>query len=355
MCWVVWLAGFAVVALAILYSLSLRFRSDRKADEIHFAKTTDGWPIALHRYLPRGKKRNLLPVVFAHGLGANRFNFDLDDRHSLAVFLADRGYDVFLLEVRGVGWSRKPGWFASGRWDICFDDFVSKDIPTAIDWICDRTGKKQVHWIGHSMGAMLSYALAQFDTAEKVHSVCAIAGPGDWRSLQKSMSHLLRFASIIRNLSVVHNRFFCRLYTPLMPSIKKDVLRKAIFERENMKIRTVQMAAVNLVSDNPVKLLLQFAGWIRFNEFSSLSGYSYRNNLNKVRLPICFLSGEKDYFADYHSVRSAYEAVSSPDKKHVHFSKKNGTLDFGHGDIVLGDRAPEIVYPVVEQWLEDHR
>jgi alpha-beta hydrolase superfamily lysophospholipase len=66
-----------------------------------FALTDDGWRIALHRH--RGDGKRCHPVVCCHGLAANRVGFDVTPEHSLAHHLAARGYDVFVVELRGHG------------------------------------------------------------------------------------------------------------------------------------------------------------------------------------------------------------------------------------------------------------
>ena len=350
-----WSLYLLIAAVVMLRFWSARFVSNRRADEVFFVHTSDHWPIALHHYRPRIKKRGLLPVICNHGLGANRFNFDLDDKHSLALTLANQGFDTYIIELRGVGMSRFWQWLYPRKWDILFDDFIEKDIPAAIEFVLKSTGAKKVHWVGHSMGAMVSYAFCQTQTAKKIRSVCAIAGPGDWKQQRKALGPLVSLAFLLKPLPAIHNSFFTRLYTPLLPHIKKDPLRRAIFVRENMSPQVVSLAAVNLVSDNPVSLLMQFVDWLSHNDFFSKDHYSYKANLSKITVPFLFISGQRDFFADYRSVRSVYDAVSSMDKKHIHFSRENGTTDFGHGDIVLGEKAPEQVYPVVVQWIEDHK
>src|SRR5689334_4166748 len=72
-------------------------------DELYRSPTDDGSAIALGRYLPRERRRFQQPVVLCHGLGANRFALDFDERHSLARYLARRGFETWVLELRGRG------------------------------------------------------------------------------------------------------------------------------------------------------------------------------------------------------------------------------------------------------------
>src|SRR5262249_32492379 len=129
-----------------LPSLELSF----KPDELHRVPTEDGAAIALGRYLPLAKRRFAEPVILGHGLGANRFNLDMDERYSLARFLARRGFETWVLELRGRGLAGPPK-------DCSFDDQVNYDVPAALNTVLGA-GHKAVTWVGHSKGGLLLYA-----------------------------------------------------------------------------------------------------------------------------------------------------------------------------------------------------
>jgi alpha-beta hydrolase superfamily lysophospholipase len=86
-------------------------------DEIHFTYASDGWRLALHHYRPRGASPHGEPVLLHHGLASNHFTFDLgvgtEDSPvpSIAHWLADRGYDVWVCDLRGRDDSDRPGFF----------------------------------------------------------------------------------------------------------------------------------------------------------------------------------------------------------------------------------------------------
>jgi len=350
-----WILGGVAIGIGALRTWSLKYVSNRRGDEIHYVRTADGWSIALHRVKPRKKVKGLSPVILCHGLGANHFNLDLNERYSVAAMLAENGYDCFLIDLRSIGDSARQRLFANGKWDVCFDDFVFKDIPAAIDYVLDLCNAKKVHWVGHSMGGMVAYAFSQFDTVKKVRSVLAIASPGDWKPLRPTFAPVLFLSPVLRLFPVIHNSLFTKFSAPLVPYDKKSPLTRAIYIRENMDPEVLRSAAVNLVDNLPTKLLMQFAGWMKLNGFFSNEGYNYKTNMGKITVPFCFFTGESDFFAPYEGVRNVFEAISSKDKRHIHFSKRNGTQDYGHGDIVLGKSAPMEVFPQVLKWIEEHK
>ena len=55
------------------------------------------------------------------------------------------------------------------------------------------------------------------------------------------------------------------------------------------------------------------------------------------------------------SVVPAYEQIGAEDKQLRIFGGDRGDdYEFGHGDILLGDHAREVVFPEIIEWLESH-
>jgi pimeloyl-ACP methyl ester carboxylesterase len=341
------------IVVVLFQLLALRYRSDRRADEIHTVVTKDGWPLAVHRYLPRGPKKNLRPVILCHGLGANRFNFDLNDKYSYALHLAKQGYDVFIPEVRGVGQSARKPWFYPGKWDISFEHFVEQDAPAIIEHVRKLSNRKKPHWVGHSMGGMIAYAFAQGETGKQVHSFCSIAGPGDPKYFEP-MKSAVSLAFLLKPFPVIHQNFFARMLAVLLEFLSDMPGGGYIYQRDQMETSTLKSAGANLVTDTPTRLLFDFVRWVKNGRWTRTDGYAYQDHYDRIKTPFLFLSGEKDFFVPYGSIRKVYDEVSSTDKKHVHFSEANGTVDYGHGDILLGISAPEHVWPVIDNWIGEH-
>src|SRR5689334_14050628 len=122
-----------------------------------YVPTADGWRLALHHWPAKGIRRRH-PVLMVHGLGANRLHFDLDERHSIARAARARGFDVFILELRGAGLSISPGGQDRVNFQWGFGEYKDLDLPPAIAAVLERTGAQKLHGLGHSMGGMVFYA-----------------------------------------------------------------------------------------------------------------------------------------------------------------------------------------------------
>jgi len=123
--------------------------------EKHEFVTPDGVTLRAKRYANPGGT----PVVFFHGFNGNGFEFDLPrEGFNMAVYLARRGYDVWIPSFRGCG--VEPYYCDVGDWSHSIDTLAILDAPTLIDGVTSLTGRKPF-WIGHSMGGMVLYMYLQ--------------------------------------------------------------------------------------------------------------------------------------------------------------------------------------------------
>src|SRR5581483_1627960 len=70
--------------------------------------TADGWRLGIRRIGPEFPDPAKLPVVLCHGLGLNATFWTITDDH-LPEQLVARGYEVFLVDLRGSGNSARVG------------------------------------------------------------------------------------------------------------------------------------------------------------------------------------------------------------------------------------------------------
>ncbi|MDP8254217.1 MAG: alpha/beta fold hydrolase [Candidatus Alcyoniella australis] len=354
---IVWLIKLLLVLGAVWLSLHVLARFfaryyliERRPDSVHYARTDDDWLVALHRFEPTKRKPRSLPLILCHGLGGNMRLYDFSDHASLCRSLADAGYDVWALELRGAGDSSKPDWLGNYSYHWDFNDYLRYDIPAAVRYVLKQTRKKKLHWIGHSMGGMLMYAYLQTQGAAQIATATAISSPGNLDQF-KGIS---RLAKVVALLPVIR---LARLTQFLAPLFNHSSLIGMItgIRLENMLPGQSALAAANCQSNIPVKLLNQFAQWVEAGEISDhKGGYSYTRNLQVIQTPFLFLASEGDMTALSGSVKFVYDAVSSKDKRYVLFGPGSESTAYGHVDILIGENAPTEVFPVIHEWLDQH-
>lgn len=328
-----------------------KFAFEPGYEEIHLVRSQDGWRIALYRY-PAAAGRYATPVLLCHGLAANRFNFDLGSEASLARYLQKEGFEVWSIDLRGRGNSaRRPCGNGSPRHAPFFDDYVREDAQAAIRHVLDETGASRVHWIGHSMGGLVLYALLQGEGAASIASGVVIGSPGSFAKVPRSafvcvLSHALRF------LPRLHLSFLAAGAAPLVAHIRLP--REGLFvNRANVERIVIERALCHLVADVSGGEIAQCLDWVKSRAFRTYDkATSYEENLTSVRQPLFLIAGAKDFLAPPESVVAAYERLASEKKDFLILGRQQGQEhDYGHGDLLIGKNCGREVFPRIRDWL----
>lgn len=349
-------AVLAVVALAVVWFTSWRaavrrFGHDTKPAVVHEVETSDGWRLGVDHHLPEGERRGV--VVTCHGLGANRFNLDLMPGLSVVERLVGEGWEVFNVDLRGNGRSSgtAPAGRVANRWN--FDDHVRYDVPAILDHALRHTGVSSVHWVGHSMGGMVMYAhLGRVPADPRVASVVAVASPV---GLEPGL--VVRVAggvgrAIARTGLTVPAHLPGRAVAPFAFAAPVDLM---VAWPPNLTTPSIRRMLVRLIEPLSPAMVEQFTRWIGDGSFTSEDGTEdYEAALGNVVTPMCFIVGPRDRLAPPASVRNAHDRVSSDVREYWHVGRAEGArTDHCHGSILLGESAPDEVYPLITGWLDD--
>lgn len=346
--------GWVIIGLALLvfagFLAARYFHVPRYPDEIHFVTTNDGWRLAVTRYRPE-HSLGLDPVLLVHGIASNRRNLDLTDELSLARYLAARGYDAWLVELRGRGLSTRPRLFSGVRYDWSFDDYAERDLPAAAEMVVRATSARRVHLVGFSTGALAAYAwLSDPHRSIEVASLVSIAGPAFFKRLGRSIS-----GRLVRNLRWLRHRWLVRVAAPLSGYWHAAPLQ-LIYNPENTDGAIQRRAMVNLVANFSRNELLEYSDWILHDAFRSIDQRrDYRAELARISTPALLLAGPRDVLASPDAVKDTFDALGSKDKRFFICSRAQGLrVNYGHFDLVIGREAPAEIFPMVVRWLDQH-
>jgi pimeloyl-ACP methyl ester carboxylesterase len=317
---------------------------------IDFARTPDGWDLALHHYRGAPVAAQMPPVILCPGYSFNRVFMDFDNRYSLARFLAQRGFDTWVLELRGHGDSEFAGEHRTG-WT--FDDLVELDVPTAVRAVRAQSGRRPV-WIGHSMGGILIYAALGADAAlqESVAGLVTMASPVAFppvtSPLFRGVGQLLATLPLPQRLP--QRGALVALWSAVSwsPGVLDVGMNPANIDRQAFG-EALRRGICNVSRS----LLRQLAQWSLSGELRSCDQrIDYRAGLAHITTPALIIAGAADRLAPPELVRFAYDHVSSTRKQYREFSIRNGdSADYGHVDLVFGRRAPEEVFPAIATWI----
>ncbi len=333
----------------------MRFFREKRIRERHFGKTPDGWNIALHRIPQRRVDNGHPPVFLCHGLGANRYNLDAPGDSSLAQWLWNQGYECWIVELRGAGESSRPRRGNDLEWDWTFDDYVTQDIPTALEVIERVTGHKQVHWIGHSMGGMIGYAYLLSQQPERIRSLTTIGSPSFSRLGNRFFDRILGLKTLVKQLKRLPYEGTGAAIIPTMP-LFRETFGRLVTNPRNISNRDLMKMIYLIPSDLPTSLLMQLADWYSEGGFTDVAGQvRYCDELDRIKTPSLVVAGAVDRLTPEEEITHVYESLGSEDKELLVLSRANGCRhDYGHIDPVFGRWASSEVWPAIRDWIASH-
>ena len=330
--------------------MDVRGRSERPT--IEFVRTPDEWDLALHRY--RAARTDLPPLILCAGYACNRHFLDFDERYSLARFLARRGFDTWVLELRGRGYSESASGASQSRgWT--FDDLVRFDVPAAIAHVQARCAGRRPVWIGHSMGGMVLYAALgeRAALAASVAGLVTLASPVAFPAVASWMAH--RFGELLLRLPFPARLPQQRVLVALWSLVGQSPRAAQVgMNPANLDRAAFGRALPKFICDVPRRKLQQFVRWSLTGAFQSVDGRTdYRANLARITTPALVIAGAADQLASPDVVGDAFDRLGSPHKRYCEFGTRQGaSADYGHVDLVFGARAPDEVFPAISAWIE---
>lgn len=334
----------------ILYGRTLEQTIDRdeRATFVKEVLVTGGRiPLALVRKrAARNEGGTLAPVLLIHGFGQNRYAWHLPSR-SLGNYLAARGFDVFNLELRGHGRSRQLGAGPPRH----FDEYVTEDLPIALEEILRHTGGRAPFLVGHSLGGLVCYAGAPV-LAGATLGIAALGSP----------YHFTRGSAPLRALGV----FFSAMALARVPNVGLPVPLHPI----GRVMRTVRPLADSRYYPFPLRgwhagalephvleqhLALAFDrgalgelrnmfDWAKEKRFGGKTR-DYVERFEAMQTPLLVVAGENDDLAPKASVEPAFHASQARDKTFE-------IVPLGHIDMLVGRDAPATTWARLGAWLE---
>lgn len=363
------------------------FAPDDFPGELFEVTTDDGITLRGKRYRNRGAT----PLILMHGYIGNCFNYDLAfEEYNFALYLARRGYDVWIANFRGAG--REPFKSDGGEFSHSIEDLAIHDLPALLGAVARETGRKPV-WMGHSMGAVTAYGYLQGvkhesedgrvrvlpDTElsrernQNLAAFVSIAGPICFRWPNDSILRWLADTPVSRSVFRLVRMGLKRLarVMPRVPaesvavstlsfmprlgvSITSRALRLFINVR-NMSDETLFETFISGSSDVTMTETVQMLDAMinrDFTEKAAATGesitdpHSFTAGMGMITAPVLFVTGDLDPVNHKTVYRTGFLEVASPVKEYRCFP------GFSHIDLLMGLEAPGTVYPFVADWLD---
>lgn len=325
--------------------------------EMHFLTASDGVSLRLVRYANSGA-----PVLLVHGIGMSGRVFSTDTIDTnLVEYLHEAGHDVWVLDHRA------SVDLAASTGDIDGTQIASFDLPAAVARVRQETGAQKIDVVAQGFGA-LALNMSLVDGLEGVRSaVCLQMGlhlvtpamsrfkaglhlPGILKAMgeqtltarteskgwqAKMFDAALRMMPVEESCTSTACRRITFMYGPL-------------YEHEQLN-RATHDAIHELFGVTSLTAFDHLARMVREGHAVRPDGASYLRDLERVKLPMTFIHGEKNRCFLPESTQRTVEL----------FAKANGGDHYrrvvvpGYGDIdcLIGRNAARDVYPTILEHL----
>jgi pimeloyl-ACP methyl ester carboxylesterase len=314
----------------------------------HLIPNGDGWQLSLfqtwdERRLSSGQN----PVLIVPGFGMNSFIFSWHPRGaSLEGYLAQAGFEVWRIDLRGQGGSRSVG--GGDRYGI--EDLAVTDVGAAVSAVLERsrTGAARCDMIGASLGGSMMFAHAVLNPAHAFGALVAIGSPVRWVEVHR----LLALASSSPALAgMVPWRGTRRLAAVALPFLARHapwVLSPYL----NAEITDTRAARemVKTVEDPNRHVTRQIAEWIHERDLI-LRGVNIAEGLSAVAAPLLCVSAWGDGIVPRPTAEFPYRAVGSPVKHLLTVGSPEHAM--AHADPFISNESQTRVFEPIAAWLRE--
>ncbi|XP_027528215.1 lysosomal acid lipase/cholesteryl ester hydrolase-like [Neopelma chrysocephalum] len=340
--------------------------------------TEDGYILAVFR-IPAGRNsRNTgqRPVVFLQHAFLGDATHWISNLHndSLGFILADAGCDVWMGNTRGNTWSLKHRTLNPSQkefWKFSFDEMGKYDIPAELYFIMNKTGQKDVYYIGHSEGATAGF-IAFSTYPELAQRVKVFFALGPVTACPHATSILVRITNLPEPLlwllfgckGAFHQIGFLKgPVTQLCTNLDKFCAHVLCYIAGG-SIKNLNTSRIDTyVGHSPAGTSVQnIVHWQQLAHTDQFQAYNYGSKENmkrynqtappvykieEITIPIAVWSGGEDTFADPRDTARLLPQISNL-IYHEHFPT------WGHLDFIWGLDATEKMYMKIIELIKKY-
>jgi gastric triacylglycerol lipase len=320
------------------------------------AETEDGYLLSVQRIYPNAPGGRKGVVFLQHGLTDNAAGFVLNPpNQALPFILADNGYEVFLGNNRGNGYSMKHKKYTVNDiafWQFSFDEMAKYDLPAQINTALKISGAASLTYIGHSQGTIQAFAgfSSNHSIADRVNLFVALAPVAYVGHIEALILKLVAHIDPLAAAALLGVKEFdlpsaikklipnvCDIY----PRICNNVLESLMGPSD--QINQSRLSYYLNYEPNPTSVmnLLHWAqgankdtfarydwGLIgNLKHYGQVSPPPYRLSEMPPRLPVALFSGGADYLADPKDVARLKQELKPP-AVYMHDEPAYSHIDF---------------------------
>jgi pimeloyl-ACP methyl ester carboxylesterase len=205
------------------------------------------------------------------------------------------------------------------------------------------------------MGGILGYAHLAIGGDRDLCSLTTIGSALDYTGTASEFHQLRRFLPWVRRSDGLRVRLLAQALAPLAGWIDNPIERFN-FWAENVSGSVVRQYAAAGIYSVPVRLLEQLATAFEAGGLKSRDGgIHYRAELTQAACPTFAIAGDQDRQCPPPAAASTVAAITrAPTLFRVYGRDHACRTSYGHFDLIVGDRAPDEVWPDIVRWLNRH-
>jgi len=314
----------------------------------HLADNGHGWLLSLKQsWNPDTFRKDRRPLIIIPGYGMNSFIFGWHPSGpSMTEFLAERGFEVWAVDLRAQGHAVCKGGSANYR----IEDVALGDLEVVFRTLLEhtRTTQDRIDAIGCSLGGTYLYVHAALVDDHPLASIVGMGAPLRWDTANPIIRLAFSQPGLVAKIPVTGVKRMARLAIPLLsrfPFLLHIYMHPEMIDTSNLD------RLVEAVEDpNPV-LNQDMAWWFRRRDLL-IQGKLISEELHRVTLPFFCMYGNGDGVVPPESALSAYECIGTPEDRKATHLVGTDTLKFAHADMFISDPAQELVFTPLADWLE---
>jgi len=319
--------------------------------------TVDGYGLLLQRIISaNGTSVNGPPVVLQHGFLDSAATWVLNARNeSLAFILADSGFDVWLANSRGDGYSmRNIHWspIQPQFWAWNWDQMASFDVPAIVNYVTSFRQVAKISWIGHSQGATISIAAfsnSNLNSSQGINLFVALA-PVTYLTNQQSKLmkliaalHIDFIARILGDGDLILSPKLVEMLLPfqcaITPHLCNDLLTSLFGPTNNIDQNRMDIYLSHFPAPTSVQNFVHWVQNVRSGRYQKYNnGPDYQPQL--IRCPTYVFSGTNDYLADTQDMQTLLGKLLSSGSLLGH----SVVPGYAHMDFTWAENAQTNVY-----------
>ncbi|XP_057665426.1 lipase 3-like isoform X1 [Diorhabda carinulata] len=338
----------------------------------HTVTTEDGYILTIFQLsLQHDNKNQKSPVILQHGVLVDGRSWFISGQNSLAFVIARNGFDLWIPNFRGTKYSKmhlNSSISQEEYWNFSFHEMGLYDLPAIIEYISNSTNRKDILYIGHSMGcsAFMVYSSLKMDHAQNhIKGALYLAPVVYFDNPPPVLRVILPFTNLIKNtLNLLHiyaigpesknllKGFNCSSY----PSVVACQFGLAIvsgFVAEQVRPELLPLIMKYFPTGLSLKTLVHFAQIIinhgRFQQYDygkieNMEKYKSElppnYEIEKIKTPIYIFAGAQDLLSEIRDVNKLYRHIRAPKKIRIY--------DLSHVDYIYGKNVTKVYKDILD-------